>query len=581
MAAGLGAFLLLYRGVPRSAVAGDQRAHVNATPFPRAHVGGFPQAQTSRVIAIGPDQRLHVTGQPPFPRQHVGGITVALPIGYAVIGPAGLGGIMVSGLRAVPRKLAKIVVLAPSNATVAAASTIVASASAGATAQVGVNRVRNASLTAAGGAVSSVGAVRDENAAYSGAGGAAAQVGAVRDRNASVSSTAGASSQLGAIRVRNSAPAAAAGASSQVGAARDRIASISAGGGASSAVTASRLKNATATAAGGSSSSVAAVRVRNAAASAAGGAAGAAGAARDRIASAAASGGAVGSIGGVRDRNVTLSAKAGASSQVDAIKVSPAAVIKNASLSAAGGASSSVTALSIGIKAPPASDVPQVAGGSDIIAAVRGALADYLRAYLAPLLPVDNATGKTLLTVRESWPEPSQLLNEYDVTIMATGEADDWYLCLPDKNSVVQLAPPLGIVTYSYGYIHGLQLELDIFASTPAKRALVSKLLRGALNRPSYKTVTSIPAPMQPLPDRSPGLVLSLPLFFDTLCSFEFAPSAAPAEASDSAQVGEWRAHLRGSASLAIRDQQIFALIKRIGMTVKVDGIAEPIRSIA
>lgn len=214
----------------------------------------------------------------------------------------------------------------------------------------------------------------------------------------------------------------------------------------------------------------------------------------------------------------------------------------------------------------------------DIIAAVRSALADYLRTYLTPLVPVASADASSLITVRQAWPTPAQKLNEYDVTVLATGDSDDWYLCIPDKNSVVVGASPMGVVTYSYGYIEGLQLELDCFASTPEKRNTLSRLMRNATNRPPSQTIAGAAAPTQLSLGRAPGLVLSLPNFFDTLCYYEFPPFSAPRENSDATQVGEWRSSWRGKASLALRDQQTFALIKRIGLTVKADGIADPTR---
>lgn len=212
---------------------------------------------------------------------------------------------------------------------------------------------------------------------------------------------------------------------------------------------------------------------------------------------------------------------------------------------------------------------------ADIVAAVRKGLADYFTSYLTPLIGTDADVnsptfGKSLLTVREAWPMPKQKLNQFDITVLATGEADDWAYFPPAKIGIVRAAPPFGLVDYAYGWIDGLQMDLDCFASTPAKRNELARLVRLATNRPPQQTVAALAANQKFLVmDRAPGLVLQLAGFFNSYVEYMFSPVSAPMEDSDAAEVGEWRTHFRGGASLFIRDQQLLTLITRLGLTIR------------
>lgn len=212
---------------------------------------------------------------------------------------------------------------------------------------------------------------------------------------------------------------------------------------------------------------------------------------------------------------------------------------------------------------------------ADITAAVRGGLASYLTSFLSPLVGADTVVGsptfgKSLLTVREAWPPASQKLNQLDVTVLATGEADDWSYFPPAKIGVTRAAPPFGLVDYSYGWIDGLQLDIDCFASAPAKRNELARLMRLALNRPPQQTIPALAAQQKFLVmNHSPGLVLQLAGFFNSYVEYMFSPVSAPVESSDAVEVGEWRTHYRGGASLFIRDQQLLPLITRLGLTTR------------
>jgi hypothetical protein len=186
----------------------------------------------------------------------------------------------------------------------------------------------------------------------------------------------------------------------------------------------------------------------------------------------------------------------------------------------------------------------------DITSAVRKGLADYLRSTIMPQVPTDATTGATLLTVREKWPPAGQKLNQYDITVLATGETDDWWFFLPSAKQVTPAASPQGLIAYSYGYIDGLQLDLDCFGSNQVASSALNKLMRSVLNQPPWVTAPAVPKPKWLTLGHTPGLILQLTTFFNTLVDYEFTPVSAPVETSDAAEVGEWRSHYRGKATL-------------------------------
>jgi hypothetical protein len=107
-----------------------------------------------------------------------------------------------------------------------------------------------------------------------------------------------------------------------------------------------------------------------------------------------------------------------------------------------------------------------------------------------------------------------------------------------------------------------MQLELDCWASVKSKRDSLARDLRRQLNRSPSTTLGGGVLGL----DHEAGLVLPVPGLFNQPCYYEFVPVPSVGESSDAAQTNEWRSHWRGTAEMSIVDQQLFTLIKRIGL---------------
>jgi hypothetical protein len=193
---------------------------------------------------------------------------------------------------------------------------------------------------------------------------------------------------------------------------------------------------------------------------------------------------------------------------------------------------------------------------SDILGAVRETLAYHL----------DGELRREFrdIAVHQDWPLPGQALGDFALTVLGTGEAD--YHFHPPAIIGVQPGPgATGEVTYSYGRVFGLQLELDAWASSKPARDRLVGAVQAALQR-SRADVQGLRLA------RQGGLVLPVGGLLGAPCHYEFTPVAFNPESSSAAIVGEWRARFRGEAELNIVTRQQFALIRRLVLDLGVDG---------
>src|SRR5262245_14770166 len=137
----------------------------------------------------------------------------------------------------------------------------------------------------------------------------------------------------------------------------------------------------------------------------------------------------------------------------------------------------------------------------EILEAIRSALASYLATELLPVFPS--------LQVHQDWPLPGQDLGEYAATVLATGELD--FVFYPPR--AIRVIPnavgPEGNVTYCYGRVDNIQLELDAWACAKPKRDRLAQALEAALHRPAGGTISG--ASNERKLGRRGGLVLTLP----------------------------------------------------------------------
>lgn len=208
----------------------------------------------------------------------------------------------------------------------------------------------------------------------------------------------------------------------------------------------------------------------------------------------------------------------------------------------------------------------------DIIDAVRQGLSDYLRRELEPLFPG--------IKVFKDWPTPGEKLGEHSITVLATGEVEDWYY-FPPTQICVSPNPTgnLGTVTYTYGRLDGIQLSIDCWSSAKAKRNKLSAAVRGLLNRTPSETLGGA-APIDGTRyGAGSGVVLKLDKFFNQGCEFQFGPMPRMPESSQAAQLNDWRATWLGNASLYLTDQSVMPLIKQLNLELNIkvnnDGLVE------
>ena len=199
---------------------------------------------------------------------------------------------------------------------------------------------------------------------------------------------------------------------------------------------------------------------------------------------------------------------------------------------------------------------------NEVFDAARTALANWLRLRL-----IGNPYYGSLV-VFDDWPESSQELPPFALTVLSAGDPD--YVYFPPVD--IQVTPTtgaLGDVTYTYGHADSLPLQIDVFATSPTARDALLRDVIWQLNVSPQVSLAGTSHDPGGLPDyrTQPGLVLELPDRYFTLCSYDFAPTASPTESSGSAQTGEWRAVLRGQAQCALVTQDEMALIKRLPLS--------------
>lgn len=196
------------------------------------------------------------------------------------------------------------------------------------------------------------------------------------------------------------------------------------------------------------------------------------------------------------------------------------------------------------------------------IEAVREALASRLSARLAATYPS--------LKILADWPSGTRL-PEMAISILATGEADD---IVEHPPIAVAVTPdgsgPAGTVTYVYGYIKGIQLELDVWAATKPDRDALALAVRREMNQPPQATIAGAANGWPQLGHRA-NLTLAVPGLFGALFTYRFTQVPTFDESSEAAQKYEWRSHWRGTADGPLWDQDAgMPLRKAIGIVGQV-----------
>jgi hypothetical protein len=191
------------------------------------------------------------------------------------------------------------------------------------------------------------------------------------------------------------------------------------------------------------------------------------------------------------------------------------------------------------------------------IEAVREALRDFLTLQLLPQFPT--------IEVLSEWPNEQQL-PEFCVSILVTGEADDW----GHAPRVVSTSPgPPSVVTYQYGYADAVQLELDCWAMNKPDRDQLQLAVRRALNQPPQTTLPGA-SDGKPRFKRRAYLTLQVPGLFGAPFTYRFHQVPTIDESSLAAEKNEWRSHFRGTAEGPLWAQEQMPTIKQIGLTLNV-----------
>jgi hypothetical protein len=198
---------------------------------------------------------------------------------------------------------------------------------------------------------------------------------------------------------------------------------------------------------------------------------------------------------------------------------------------------------------------------TDFVEGVRGALASWLTSQLASSFPG--------LEVMAQWPSPGRMLPPYALTVLAIDapRVEEF----PPRVYHTEFTGPgaLGNVTYAYGYAE-LDLQLDLWAHSPKGRDLLQRATSDALNtHPIY----SLPvAGALPQLRRFPGCARYLTSLGNAICSYQFDAVTPPHEGTDAVQAAEWRASFAGTASFYVTTTEQLALLRRILLTLDVNG---------
>lgn len=193
----------------------------------------------------------------------------------------------------------------------------------------------------------------------------------------------------------------------------------------------------------------------------------------------------------------------------------------------------------------------------EILSAVRGALADYLRTTLA-------AQFSTGLAVYEDWPSGNDLA-KYTIAVLTAGDPEvEYYPPFPLQVTPDQAPAATGTVLYGYGRIDGLPLELDCWAPTEQDRDTLAVAIAAAVNRAPSATLGG-PTDFAPYV----GLVIPVTGLYGQTWYYEFNPTPAVAESSQAAERTEWRAHWRGYAEgRLVRKVTGVPLVKTAGLYI-------------
>lgn len=199
----------------------------------------------------------------------------------------------------------------------------------------------------------------------------------------------------------------------------------------------------------------------------------------------------------------------------------------------------------------------------DITSVVRAALASYLRTALPGVL-----AG---VEVSEVWPTPGKPLPALAVTVLVAGDPEVRFHPPRIYRAIPGVAPN-GTVRYSYGRAN-VPLQLDAWATFGPTLSTLTTALEAVLHRAPGETLS---APTAPRLRRRGGLVLEPAALLGAPCAFRFQAAPTPAESSDTAQQGEWRATWSGSAETWIVSEEQLALLQSIAVQVPAGSGLDP-----
>jgi hypothetical protein len=196
----------------------------------------------------------------------------------------------------------------------------------------------------------------------------------------------------------------------------------------------------------------------------------------------------------------------------------------------------------------------------DLTSVLREALAAHLRTALAAPVPG--------VVVEGVWPTPGRKLPANLVTVLAAGEPETRFHP-PKIYRTIPGVAPMGAVRYAYGRAT-LPLQLDAWATSAPARNVLASALAAALHRHPAATLglTTLPR----LGARG-HLVIAPAALLGAPCAFRFEGQSLPAESSDGAQSGEWRASWAGTAETFVVTEEQLALMQSITVLGPIDGL--------
>lgn len=192
------------------------------------------------------------------------------------------------------------------------------------------------------------------------------------------------------------------------------------------------------------------------------------------------------------------------------------------------------------------------------IEGVREALSAWLTTQLAADFPS--------LKVMPEWPIDRRLPGGGAISILTAGDPDAYYHP-PRVYTSTPTNDTDGTVTYAYGYVNELPLQLDCWATTKPMRDSLQAAVRRALSQPPSVSLAN--GDTWPALSRRGNLSLAVSALYGAIFTFRFMAVPTIAESSGAAEKNEWRSSFRGSADGPLLEQDTIALMKRVHITGK------------